>query len=477
MKKLILFIINIILFISCSEDFLERTPLSEVSSENFYKTENDMIAAINAVYDPLQHVQFYKRAGFRWGAKTDEMYRAFDWYNYAYTPSSASSNAMWSNMYQGILAANVVLQKLPDSEISQELKNRISGEANYLRGFYYYHLLRWFGDVPIITEMPTAETNFQVPRNPKSEVYEFIIKEFNDAIDLLPLKSEYPPSEIGRTTKGAARTMLADMYLFRAAPGDYQKVLQLTEALINSNEYELENSYSDIFELNNENGIESIFEVQFQSGGQGEGNHSNQWIAIYNSTSVQEEFFNNWDSTDVRREVAVIEPGESKNDYFNNSPFFHQGKMVLGRPGPGKLAGGFADAPINYMVQRYANILLMRAEVLNEVNDSPPEEAVDNINRLRQRAGLEDIPYSISKEKFRQIIREEKKYELAFEGHRWFDLLRYEKMGFGGGVTDVLADPESPHFNSNIELPKHFLQPIPQVEIDRNPLLTQNSGY
>ena len=96
---------------------------------------------------------------------------------------------------------------------------------------------------------------------------------------------------------------------------------------------------------------------------------------------------------------------------------------------------------------------------------------------IRNRAGLDDVPYDVTKEEFRSIIREERRYELTFEGHRWFDLLRYENMDLGGGVTDVLADPDSPYYNPNIELPKHFLQPIPQTEIDRNPKLTQNPGY
>jgi hypothetical protein len=384
---------------------------------------------------------------------------------------------MWNSLYQGILAANVFLDKTEEYSFEASFLEPMRGEAYFLRGFYYYHLVRWFGEVPILTQAVTAETNMQLYRNSVEEVYAQIISDLELAIEKLPLKSEYPVSDLGKATKGVAQTILANMYLFRANSGDLEKVKLLAEQIISSQEYDLEPIYKMVFELENENGIESIFEAQFQKGSQySDGSLVNQYVAIWNSTSVQENFYHHWDSTDSRRDVAVVAPGESINDYTNLSAFYHQAKMLLGLPGPDAIAGNTSDSPMNYMIERYANVLLMHAEAVNELS-GPNAEIINNINRIRRRAGLNDLASNISKDDLRLSIRKERKYELAFEGHRWFDLLRYEKQGLGGGVTDVLTDKNSPYYNANVILPKHYLMPIPQTEIDRVPLLTQNQDY
>ncbi len=479
MKKYIAtLVLLIVVFVSCTEDFLERSPLSSLTTESWYNTKDEMKAAINAAYDPLQQQQMYSHGASRWGAKTDEMYRAFDWYGYTYTPSNSSSNGIWNSLFQGIFAANVFIDKAGKSELGTDFVEPLTGEAYFLRGFYYYHLVRWFGGVPIITIPVNAETNLQLPRNSADEVYTQIISDLEAAIGKLPLKSKYPSSELGRATKGAAQTILANMYLFRSKTGDLEKVKSLTEQVISSNEYDLALTYKSIFELANENGIESIFEAQMQKGSQyADGSRINQYVAVYNSTSVQENFYDLWDSADVRRDVAVCVPGNTINDYTNKSAFYHQAKMLLGLPGPTSVAGDSNDSPMNYMIERYADVLLINAEANNELGESPSADIINNVNRLRRRAGLTDLSNTISKENFRLAIRQERKYELAFEGHRWFDLLRYEKQGIGGGVTDVLVDKKSPHYNSAVVLPKHYLMPIPQIEIDKVPILDQNPDY
>lgn len=152
MKRHLSILTVLMITFSCSEDFLEKVPVSNLTTENFYKNEDDFKAAINAVYDPLQHDQMYGIGGSRWGAKTDEMYRAFDWYGYNYSPTNSSSNTMWNDLYQGIFAANVFLSKAVLSDLDKSFLDPLEGEAHFLRAFYYFHLVRWFGGVPIITE-------------------------------------------------------------------------------------------------------------------------------------------------------------------------------------------------------------------------------------------------------------------------------------------------------------------------------------
>ncbi len=482
--QLIALLFCLVPFGGCGEDFLDRAPLDTPTEATFYKTREDAVYAVNAAYDVLQQQPLYRHAAYRWGAKTDEMFRASDWYNYTYSPTdpNTGSNPAWGAAYQGVLATNVLFQQVPRMSIDENVKNRILGEAAFLRGFYYYFLVRWYGDVPLILEVPTTKTNFLVARDPAGSVYEQVIADFTLAIENLPLKSAYGSADIGRATKGAAQTMLADVYLYLAADGMkteyYEKVRDLCQAVISSGQYQLEANYADIFRLANENGRESIFEVQFQKGGPGgDGANANTWITRFNSTSVQDAFFTSWNAADRRRAVSVIAPSETQGDWTNTTPNYHQRKPILGRENAAGEAGGNVDSPLNYMVQRYANVLLMYAEALNELNSTPPAPAIGYVNQLRSRAGLPALPLTLTKAEFRQAIRTERRYELAFEGHRWFDLVRYERMGLGGGATDVLGNPASPHYNPNFRWPKHAIQPIPQTEIDLNPTLTQNPEY
>jgi len=493
MKNIIFFKGIIIFFIifaasGCQKGFLEKYPPDKLSPASFYQTKEDAIASINAAYDPLQQQGLYGRDAFRWGAKTEELYRAGDFYNAAlYLPSNSETNRGFTSAYQGILFANTNLALIPPMKIDKSLKTRIIGEALFLRGFYYYFLVRWYGGVPIILEMPDSKTNFELPREPAEKVYEQAIKDFTTAIDSLPEKDALTGSDVGRASKGAAKAVLADLYLYLAAFNNmdvtnYGKVKDLCLSIINSGKYSLETKYVDIFDITKENGKESIFEVQFAKGYTSEGSEYNEMVTAFNSTTVVDAFYNFWNPTDLRRGVSVILPGEKISDYTNNSAFKHQKKQITGMlnaAGPG--GGSGYDSPRNFAVQRYANILLMYAEAMNELSSTPPADAISYMNQIRNRAGLAnlDATATATKVAFREAIRAERKYELAYEGFRWFDLVRYEKMGLGGGLTEIILNPTSPYYNNSVKLPQHFLFPMPQSELDanRNPGFKQNPGY
>lgn len=484
MNKLFLLIMSV-LFTACS-DFLEKYPPDKLNTDNFWQTEEDAVYSINSAYSPLQSKGMYGRDAARWGAKTEELFRAGDFYNYdLYLPSSSESNQGYNAAFKGILYANMNLAYIPDMDISGDLKERILGEAYFLRGFYYYFLVRWYGDVPIILDVPTSTTNFNIPREASEKVYEQVISDFNMAIEKLPEKSELSSEDLGRATKGAAMTMLADLYLYLAASNNmdksyYEKVKTLCTTIINSGQYNLESSFAELWNIKSENGVESIFEIQFAKGFKTEGHQVGEFVTAWNSTTVQDAFYDSWDAADQRRAVSVILPGETYADYTNISSFKHQKKLITGAvdaAGPG--GGSGYDSPRNFIVQRYANVLLMYAEATNELGSTPPAEAVEYVNRIRNRAGLSDLATSVTRDKiaFREAIRTERKYELAFEGFRWFDLVRYEKMGVGGGISDILMDATSSYYNSTLSLPKHYVFPIPQSELDANPAFIQNPGY
>lgn len=475
------------LFISsCQKDFLEKYPPDKLSPGSFYQTKEDAIASINSAYDPLQQYGMYGRDAIRWGAKTEELYRAGDFYNYAlYNPTTTESNKGYISAYQGILFANTNLARIPEMDIDESLKTRIVGEAYFLRAFYYYFLVRWYGGVPMVLEVPDSKTDFEIPRETAETVYQQVISDFTEAINNLPEKNALPGADLGRATKGAARTMLADLYLYLAAfnnlnAADYTKVKELCLDVMNSGQYSLETNYADIFDITHENGKESIFEVQFAKGYTSEGTQFVEQVTSWNSTTVVDAFYNTWNASDLRRAASVILPGETVGDYTNKSAFKHQKKQITGAVNAAGPGGGLGfDAPKNFIVQRYANVLLMYAEAMNELSTTPPSDAVGYVNQLRNRAGLSDLDASITGNKlaFREAIRTERKYELAYEGFRWFDLVRYEKMGLGGGLTDIIRNPSSPYYNSSMVLPKNFLFPIPQSELDSNPKLDQNPDY
>lgn len=487
--KGIFVLLTLISITGCQKDFLEKFPPDKLSNNSFYQTKEDAIASINSAYDPLQHQGLYGRDAFRWGAKTEELYRAGDFYNYAlYTPSNSETNRGFVSAYQGILFANTNLKLIPPMAIDKPLKTRILGEALFLRGFYYYFLVRWYGGVPIILDMPDSKTNFELPRETAEKVYQQAIKDFTASIDSLPEKDALTGSDIGRASKGAAKAMLADLYLYQAAFNNmdasyYTKVKDLCLSIINSGKYSLEPKYVDVFDITKENGRESIFEVQFAKGyTPQEGSTYNEMVTSFNSTTVVDAFYNTWDATDVRRGVSVILPGEKVSDYTNNSAFKHQKKQITGMLNAAGPGGGVGyDSPRNFAIQRYANVLLMYAEAINELSSTPPTDAIGYINEIRNRAGLAPLSASATATKaaFRDAIRTERKYELAYEGFRWFDLVRYEKMGLGGGLTEIILSPASPFYNNSVKLPQHFLFPIPQSELDanRNPGFKQNPGY
>ena len=201
MNKLFLLIMSV-LFTACS-DFLEKYPPDKLNTDNFWQTEEDAVYSINSAYSPLQSKGMYGRDAARWGAKTEELFRAGDFYNYdLYLPSSSESNQGYNAAFKGILYANMNLAYIPDMDISGDLKERILGEAYFLRGFYYYFLVRWYGDVPIILDVPTSTTNFNIPREASEKVYEQVISDFNMAIEKLPEKSELSSEDLGRATKG-----------------------------------------------------------------------------------------------------------------------------------------------------------------------------------------------------------------------------------------------------------------------------------
>tara|TARA_R110002049_G_scaffold307038_1_gene506544 strand:+ start:58381 stop:59826 length:1446 start_codon:yes stop_codon:yes gene_type:complete len=478
MKRIFLPIILVLTFFGCSSE-LDLLPLNTVTEPTFWKTSDDAITGVNGVYNTLADNYQYRDFYMHSDAITNNGYSQYTFNSYlemsdgsGFDSSSAIPTQVWNRCYEGIVRANRVITYITDIEMDANLKNRILGESRFLRALFYTTLINLYGDVPLILEIQSIEESL-VSRTAKSEVLAQIIDDLNFAEVNLP--SSYNGSDIGRATSAAAIGLKSRVYLF-----DQQYALAISEAnKFATLGYDLvpAEQFSDMFlpALENNNN-ESIFEVQFlgQAGVANVGSQFNQnsgTLKTFGSSvfSPVQELVDIYDEEDIRLTATVLRPGdlfgEEIYDGVNSPTTFAFKKFVI--PDPTVTTDGDA----NFVVMRYAEILLNLAEAQNELNG--PDGAYAPINRIRNRAGLEDLATGLTKEQMRDAIKLERRKELAFEGHHYFDLLRY-------GADDLKEAMESVtsvvgHTRSFQE--RFMLWPIPQPQININPNLEQNPGW
>lgn len=467
------------------EDFLEKEPLDSYAVNSFYQTKEQVEQAVNGIYASFYFDGMYRRN--MWIAQeigSDNAYfdgaNAFDDYNL--TPTNGESGDIYRDHWRGIVRAQYVINKLPQSKIMDEAtKKRYEGEARFVNALLYFNLVRYFGDVPVIKNIPTYETSFQVERNPADQVYdEVIIPDLEFAIqNLLPKQTDK-----GRATQGAAQALLAKVHLTR---GNYAQVLPLTQAVMQSGLYSLEPNYADNFKLSNENGKESLFEIQYYNEYNYGGQQWQFWSPSGWGFKVTENLAQayktintaNGPLTDTRRTANLILPGDTVAETGYTHPA--TSKVILARKYANLKAEqvSWLSQPLNDKVLRYSDVLLMHAEAENMVNG--PATALEYVNKVRRRAyGLSiDTPSAevdlaaSSEEALDEAILEERRLEFALESQRWFDLVRKGKaiqlLNGHKNAQDATAAKSITESD--------LLFPIPQGEIDINPKLSQNPGY
>lgn len=479
MKKLLLAATAALLLTSCKDDFLDKQPLTVITPDNFYKTADDALLAINAAYKPLTLAGVGQFGIDRYGnyMAGDALSAGDDatWIQIqelTVTSDNANVRNSWNALYQGIYRANLVLDRVPAIAMDAALKQRILSEAAFLRALNYHYLVLLFGDVPLITKPQVTASEFLVPRVPVAQVYQQIITDLQAAEAGLP--TSYDAANLGRATQGAAKAFLAKVYLYRQ---QWPAAVLKAKEVIDGNRYSLFPRYFDNFELATENGRESIFEVQYASFLGGLGNATNNYDAPrglgftldggYGYGSPTPNFVNSFAATDPRLGYSVFRAG----DVFQGITYRASASPTGYSPRKyivGKGANiGKSDDPKNFTLMRYADLLLMYAEALNEVGRT--SDAAGPVNQVRARAdvNLPAVATTLTQVQMRQLIKNERRAELGLEGHRWFDLVRWGdaatflpsigKTGYRPGVSDRL--------------------PIPQAERDINPNLTQNPGY
>ncbi len=484
MKKLSMFAILVVIA-SCSKDFLEKKPLGQLTSDNFFLDESHALSAINASYETLRNFRVHV---FSYIALTDIIsddadkgstpsdgapIRPAD--ELTLDPGSLIIDDTWQGYYRGIKRANWVIAKVPDIDMDVDLRARIVAEAKFLRAYFYFKMVRWWGELPLVTS-PLEREDISIARSSVDEVYRIIEQDLKDAAGVLPTKSAYPTSELGRATKGAAEGMLAKVYLTRK---NYEMAAQYAQSVISSGEYSLAESYHKIHTIEGENGPGSIFEVQATSSLDGGWLQFSQVQGIrptkgWGFNRPSDDLVRAFEPGDPRREATILYVGELVPDgsYFveDNPEMFNERynqKAWIPDPerGNGREGGG------NLRILRYADVLLMASEALNELGQS--EEALAYLNMVRDRARGSLPPQILprrtetNQEALRELIWQERRVELGMEQHRWFDLIR------SGRAADALQAS-----GKNFIIGKHELLPIPQSEIDLSGgVVTQNPGY
>ena len=470
-------------FSSCS-DFLEQNPQTDLSENDFYKTADDILSAVNGAYSSLQENDIYgnwyvfgeipsdnTRNQLSGSVTTQNEFDQF----YIDTLNSMIAN-FWKAAYKTINRTNTVLGRIDGIEINAELANRYKLECKFIRALMYFNLVRVYGDVPLVLKEIGISESYDILREPKENVYNQIISDLKEAQGL-PVS--YPTAEDGRATQGAAKALLAEVYMTLHKYAEAETILA---EIINSGRYSLlENTpgslnidgYKDVFSPINHNSKEGIFEIQFLKGGYEEGsNYTNNFAPENSGTNVvavggtggnnipEMDIYNAYEEGDLRRDFSM------SLGYYDNRK---NNEWVESR-----YVCKFMDVPYqnndasnNYPVIRYADVILMYAEALNQ--NGKTAEACKYLNMTRRRGfgyqTTETSPVDLQttdKAQFALMVEQERRVELAFENHRWFDLIRT------GRAVEVM---KSKGFSLN---ETNLICPIPQKQIDVNPKLTQN---
>lgn len=488
---------------SCSDDFIEVANKETLTDSSFWQTEDHALQALTATYGALHGADGSKWTFFE-EIYVAMAYRADDQINntaetygrnlasFSNTTEDSGPNNIWKTSYAGISRANQILEKVPNIEaLSQETKDVIVAEAKFLRAYYYFWLVTGFENVPLVTTFEVELQNLFPEQSESSVIWSQIEKDLTEAE--ANLLTEHAAEWKGRATKGAAKALLGKVYLFQ----EKWPQAEVKFAEVVAMDYALLDNYADNFNGNSENGPESIFEVQF-SGDRSNGNDERQvfnfeispyafggwelffpskWLVDEMKTDVDANgdpservyesiFFDDPKSDMYSMEATAKIPYSDVAENLNNPNYFKKYSFNTDEE--------FYNGT-NITLIRFADVLLMYAEALNENGKTP--EAIIEVNKVRERGNAVPLTTMTQTELRNQIRHHERPVELAMEfGIRWFDLYRWQR---GSTATESIKSTLEAHnkpFSENFQ-DKHIVFPIPLQEININDKLQQNPGW
>ncbi len=470
MRKLRIIIVGILtVCISSCTDLLDKEPISQLSVNNLFNTEEGADAAVVGCYSFLYKPGYYWQERWVFAFEgTDISGSGGGTANYQWTTGENRWSDWWLSTYQAICACNVTISRLGLSTIDNDVKEKLLAETRFLRAFYYYHALTYWGGVPLLKdEIKSLDEVKNVERCSRKELADFIIEEAGDAAKIL----DKDPDVASRASKGAALMLKAKVQMWQE---EWENTAKTCEEIMTLGKYDLFEHYSDVFSEQYENQKEHIFSVQFNPEYTEFSAHmlwylgpsKDEWDKFngLGGSSAPVSFYEKYDEWDYRLEQNLAKTW--RNQPFKDSRIAilkywdRTGNQMLDHDG------------LNFPVFRYADVLLMYAEALNEWKQGPTTEAYEAVNKIRRRAGVDEIE-NYDYQKFKSFIQDERARELCYEGHRRFDLVRW-------GILVETVKEISKEINSRGDEyvdERHNLCPIPESEIIKNGNLEQNPGY
>ena len=486
MKKILyhftIFVLVLFGFQACNPDEFLDTPVPNISDAAFFADDASVLSALPGVYDPMG---WYNTLLTEWsigdacsddavkgGGGDGDYAEIYELENFIANAENPLIYSRWKDLFVGINRANRLIDGIKDNNnISETVKTRAIGESKFLRGYYNFTLIKSFGAIPIIDHV-LSPSEYTMPQNTMEECWAFIENDFKDAAAVLPKKSEMPAEEMGRVTWGAAAAFLTKAYIFQAK---WTEAEAMAKEIVASNEYDLLPNYADLFKIETDNSIESVFDIQkadLQMPGwldENEGSHLEVMMRSrddrnqgWGFNTPTQDLYDEFEAGDIRRDLTIISDGDTlwkgtpdeeiiytKNDPVHNPDAVTGYNRRKGTLGLNQRGNGEDQAGLNIRIIRYADVLLWQAEaaVHNGSDWQTP------LNKVRARVGLGDSPIADPLE----AVYHERRVELGMEGHRYWDLVRTGR----GNLMDGYSDN------------KRYLL-IPQIEMNLNPNLIQN---
>lgn len=446
---------------SCGDSFFDLEPASSVTIDKVYKTASDYNVAVIGCYAKLQsQVNFYTECceyrsdNLSLGAPTAGTQDRYDIDHFTEKPSNGILSSYWANFNNNVYRCNLLLDQIDGANFAENLKKQYKGEAMFIRALNYFNMYRIWGGVPATKHVVSAAEALKVARYSDEQMFDLIAGDLKEIVDNNYLPETYSSADMGRATSGAAKALLGKVYL---TFHKWTEAKDILSQLIGK--YQLVSPIAQVFDVDNKNNNEIIFAVHFNKEIEGEG-HS-YWYNLTNAsddTNQTSSLLNTFPTGDTRKDLITYVQVEKNVRLMNK---FYDTKSPT-----------FKTVGNDQILLRYADVLLMYAEALNEIQYDASESslALKYLNAVRQRAGISNLTVKQlpTQEKFRKGILVERQREFPYEGQRWFDLVR---MGF---AKSVMAE-------NGVEIKDYqLLFPIPQQEIEKvgdKSILWQNPGY
>lgn len=506
MRKLLYMLLTSVLITSSCQKELDQQPISNNTTDTYFNAPNDFLQATNAVYNDL--LNYPDRLLNLSETRSDNLYAVSeggvrDWEGINSFHKTIAANPYveeaWSKNFNGISRANTLLDQLVKNGTiipDEALRKRYEAEAKFLRAFFYFDLVRWFGKVPLIDHPVLAEEALTTPRSPVADIYQLIISDLQFAADNLPVASAYAATNKGRASKFAAKALLALVYMTRSGPtysiegpglglNEWSLALAQLNEVINSGQYSLltntTGAYESIFSYTNEHNKEVVFNVEYVSGSNPQLGATFPWLLAPDGyfqangkpnqgglqiRPISENLLKSYEAADTRKAFTIQAGYSIPQGVVETKSFFKKYINLASVP------ASRTDWPINFIVLRYTDVLMLKAECILHGAAGSQVTDVDNVvNTIRQRAGLTGNRTNVT---LTQLMEERRK-EFAGEGSRWHDLVRsglVETVIPAWIAADDVEKKIQPFTND------YIIYPIPQSQLDvKVGLYTQNKGY